>query len=133
MSARKIAAATRNPAGVSYFSWKDGQGSMILLYRDALTGQYGLKQWERADRSWAHYLPIDDELKPSAIADHGTMVVLHGRSGGENTLVAPEGAEAPRRWITRYLNTRYFEIPAGIEILCREGNLLVGGGADDVG
>ncbi|MEY2518630.1 MAG: hypothetical protein QOF24_389 [Verrucomicrobiota bacterium] len=129
----KIAAATRNPAGVSYFSWKNGQGSMILLYRDALTGQYGLKQWERADKSWAHYLPIEDELKPSTIGEHGTMVVLHGRNTGENTLVAPEGADAPRRWITRYLNTRYFDIPAGIEILCREGNLLVGGGVDDVG
>ena len=61
------------------------------------------------------------------------MVVLHGRNGGENTLLAPETAEAPRRWITRYLNTRYFEIPRDIEILCREGNLLVGGGADDLG
>jgi hypothetical protein len=129
----KIAAATRNPAGVSYFSWKGGQGSMILLHRDTLTGQYGLKQWERADKSWAHYLPIDDELKPPIIKEHGTMVVLHGRSGGENTLLAPETAEAPRRWITRYLNTRYFEIPRDIEILCREGNLLVGGGADDPG
>lgn len=61
------------------------------------------------------------------------MVVLHGRSSGENTLLAPKTAEAPRRWITRYLNTRYFEIPSNIEILCREGNLLVGGGAEDLG
>ena len=44
-------------AGVSYFSWKNGQGSMILLYRDDLTGRSGLKQWERADKTWAHYLP----------------------------------------------------------------------------
>ena len=29
----KIAAATRNPAGVLYFSWKAGQGSMIHLFR----------------------------------------------------------------------------------------------------
>src|SRR5437016_6407350 len=49
----KIAAATRNPAGVSYFSWKNGQGSMIRLYRDDLSGQYGLKQWEREDKTWA--------------------------------------------------------------------------------
>jgi hypothetical protein len=31
------------------------------------------------------------------------------------------------------LNSRYFEIPANIEILCREGNLLVGGGPEDIG
>ena len=129
----KIAAATRNPAGVSYFSWKNGQGSMILLHRDDLTGQYGLKQWERADKSWAHYLPIEDDLKPSIIKDHGTMVVLHGRNSGENTLMAPENVTAPKRWITRYLNSRYFEIPANVEILCREGSLLVGGGSEDIG
>lgn len=129
----KIAAATRHPAGVSYFSWKNGQGSMIQLHRDRLTGQYGLKQWERADHSWTHYLPIEDELKPSIIKDHGTMVVLHGHSDTDNTLVAPAGAPAPRRWITRYLNTRYFQIPQNIQISCREGNLLVGGGAEDLG
>ena len=129
----KIAAATRNPGGVSYFSWKDGQGSMIQLHRDDLTGQYGLKQWERADHSWTHYLPIEDELKPSAIKEHGTMVVLHGQSDADNTLLAPTGAPAARRWITRYLNTRYFQIPSNAQISCREGNLLVGGAADDLG
>lgn len=129
----KIAAATRNPAGVSYFSWKNGQGAMILLYRDELTGQYGLKQWERADKTWGYYLPIEDDLKPDTIKDHGTMVVLHGRHSGENTLLAPENAPAPRRWMTRYLNSRYFDIPANIEIVCREGNLLVGGGPEDIG
>ncbi len=129
----KIAAATRNHAGVSYFSWKNGQGSMILLHRDQLTGQYGLKQWERADKSWAHYLPIEDDVKPAIIKDHGTMVVLHGRNSGENTLLAPDGVDAPRRWITQYLNTRYFEVPPNIQILCREGSLLVGGNEDDPG
>jgi hypothetical protein len=129
----KIATATRNPAGVSYLSWKNGKGSMIYLYRDELTGDYGLKQWERADHSWTHYLPIEDDLKPSIIKDHGTMVVLHGRNSTDDTLRAPPGAAAPRRWITRYLNTRYFQIPANVQISCREGNLLVGGPADDVG
>lgn len=129
----KIAAATRNPAGVSYFSWKNGQGAMILLHRDEVTGQYGLKQWEREDKSWAYYLPIEDDVKPDTIKDHGTMVVLHGRNPGDNTLVAPDGAPAPRRWMTRYLNSRYFEILSNIEIVCREGNLLVGGGPEDLG
>jgi hypothetical protein len=129
----KISAATRNPAGVSYLSWKNGQGSMIKLYRDDLTGQYGLWQWEREDKTWAHYLPIEDELKPSIISDHGTMVVLHGYTAADNTMHAPEGAVAPRRWLTRYLNSRYFQIPPNIEIQCREGTLLVGGGSEDLG
>jgi Histidine kinase-, DNA gyrase B-, and HSP90-like ATPase len=129
----KIAAATRNPAGVSYFSWKNGVGSMIFLFRDELTQQYGLKQWERADGTWTHFLPIEDELKPDIIKDHGTMVVLHGKSPNDDTLFAPDISPAPRRWITRYLNARYFEIPKNITISCREGNLLAGGPADDIG
>ncbi len=129
----KIAAATRNPAGVSYFSWKNGVGSMIFLFRDELTQQYGLKQWERSDGTWQHYLPIEDELKPDVIKDHGTMVVLHGNGQHDDTLLAPSISPAPRRWITRYLNDRYFEIPRDITINCREGNLLVGGPADDLG
>jgi hypothetical protein len=129
----KIAAATRNPAGVSYFSWKDGAGSMIFLFRDELTQQYGLKQWERADGTWTHYLPIEDDVKPDIIKDHGTMVVLHGNSTNDDTLLAPDISAAPRRWITRYLNTRYFHIPDNVTISCREGNLLVGGPPDDIG
>jgi len=129
----KIAAATRNPAGVSYFSWKNGVGSMIFLFRDELTQQYGLKQWERVDGTWTHFLPIDDDVKPEIIKEHGTMVVLHGKGANEDTLLAPDISPAPRRWITRYLNTRYFHIPENITISCREGNLLAGGPADDLG
>jgi hypothetical protein len=129
----KIAAATRNPAGVSYFSWKNGVGSMIFLFRDELTQQYGLKQWERADGTWTHFLPIEDDVKPEIIKDHGTMVVLHGKSANDDTLFAPDISPAARRWITRYLNTRYFHIPENITISCREGNLLVGGPSDDIG
>ncbi len=129
----KIAAATRNPAGVSYLSWKNGIGSMIFLHRDDVTQQYGLKQFERADGTFTHFLPIEDELKPEVINDHGTMVVLHGSHGADNTLLAPPIAQAPKRWITRYLNTRYFHIPKNITISCREGNLLVPGPTDDLG
>jgi hypothetical protein len=129
----KIAAATRNRAGVSYFSWKNGVGSMIFLFRDELTQQYGLKQWERSDGTWTHFLPIEDDVKPEIIKDHGTMVVLHGAKAHDDTLIAPDIAPAPRRWITRYLNTRYFQIPENITISCREGNLLVGGPPDDLG
>jgi len=45
----KIAAAPRNPHGLIYLSWKDGVGAMIQLCRDAESGAYGVKQWERGD------------------------------------------------------------------------------------
>ena len=37
----KVAAAPRNPHGIVYVSWKDGEGSMIQLCRDASDRQVG--------------------------------------------------------------------------------------------
>jgi len=117
----KIAAATRNPAGVLYLSWKDEDGSMIHLFRDEDSGQYGLKQWQHSDGSYGHYLSIEDYVRPENIVDHGTKVVLMGMSEADNTMKPPEGAPSPSRWISKYLNTRYFRFPDGITVRAREG------------
>jgi len=117
----KISAATRNHLGVVYCSWKNSDGSMIQLYRDSQTGQYGLKQWERSDGTYDYYLPIEDDIKPNSIIEHGTKVVLLGNALEENTLQAPETAASPSRWISKYLNTRYFRFPGEITIKAREG------------
>jgi len=117
----KIAAATRNPFGVLYLSWKGGEGSMIQLFRDHSTGQYGLKQWRHADGSYEHYLPIEDDVKPEAIDDHGTMVVLLGATEDDETIRAPSGIPSPSRWISKYLNTRYFQLPQTVKLRAREG------------
>lgn len=117
----KIAAATRNPAGVVYVSWKRDEGSMIQLYRDVASGQYGLKQWRHKDGSYDHFLPLDDDVRPEAITHHGTRVVLLGLSEDSNTMQAPPGVPSPSRWISKYLNTRYFRFPEGVTIKAREG------------
>jgi len=117
----KITAATRNHYGVVYCSWKNGEGAMIRLLRDPTTGQYGLKQWERADGTFDHYVPIEDEVKPSQIGGHGTKVVLLGNTPDEDTMRPPEGAQSPSRWISKYLNGRYFRFPNGIVVRAREG------------
>jgi hypothetical protein len=117
----KIAAATRNPAGVLYLSWKDGEGSMIHLFRDEVSGQYGLKQWQHSDGSYGHYLPIDDYVRPENIVQRGTKVVLLGKSETTSTIIPPEGAASPSRWISKYLNTRYFRFPDGVTVKAREG------------
>jgi hypothetical protein len=117
----KIAAATRNPFGVLYLSWKHGQGSMIQLYRDGSTGQYGLKQWRHADGAYEHYLPLEDDVKPDVITDHGTMVVLLGAAEEDDTMRAPAGAASPSRWVSKYLNTRYFRLPESVSVKAREG------------
>lgn len=117
----KIAAATRNPAGVLYISRKDDETSMIHLFREESSGQYGLKQWQLADGNYAHYIPIEDSVTPPTITKRGTAVVLLGKTDTENTMQPPEGAASPSRWISKYLNTRYFKFPENITVKAREG------------
>lgn len=117
----KITAATRNPAGVLYLSWKQREGSMIHLYRDSDVGQYGLKQWQHHDGSYAHFLPLDDDVRPEFIREHGTKVVLLGYTEESNTMQAPPNAPSPSRWISKYLNTRFYRFPEGVTVKAREG------------
>ena len=107
----KIAAATRNHAGMVYLSWKNGRGSMIHLWRNPEDGKYGLIKLPRPDGSYGEDVELEDEVKPSIIHDHGTKIVLLGNSLEENTMKAPTGAPSPSRWIAKYLNTRFFRFP----------------------
>jgi hypothetical protein len=117
----KIAAATRNHAGLIYRSWKDGRGAMIHLWRDPKTGQYGLRQFEHDDGTFSYWLPLELAAKPEPIKQHGTMVVLSGDEDSAHTIAAPAGALSPSRWIAKYLNTRYFQFPKRVTIRAREG------------
>jgi len=117
----KIATASRNPFGVTYLSWKDGTGTMVQLCRDPGSGEYGLKRWRRADGGYGYWLPIEDDVKPPGIGEHGTCVVLMGRSAADNTMQAPSPSPSPSRWVSKYLNTRYFSFPEGISVKAREG------------
>ena len=117
----KIAAATKNPAGVIYQSWKDGRGWMVHLEKNGDTGEYGLRQWKLADGTYAHYFPLEDSVKPDSIGESGTKVVLLGLNSDANTMNAPDGAVSPSRWISKYLNTRYFRFPDGVSVRAREG------------
>jgi hypothetical protein len=116
----KVAAATRNHAGLLYLSWKEREGCMTHLWRDPDTGQYGIARAERNGR-FHDYLKISSDVKPSNIDDRGTKVVLLGMTDDHNTVEAPEGVDGRQRWIAKYLNTRYFRFPDGIEVKVREG------------
>jgi hypothetical protein len=116
----KIAAAARNHHGLRYLSWVDGVGSTIRLWRDPEMKQYGLHQHELPSGEFSYWAPVDDTVKPNVIDKHGTMVVLLGNSEDENTFIAPDGVSYAQRWISRYLNRRYFRFPEGIEVKVRE-------------
>jgi len=117
----KVAAATRNHAGLLYLSWKDGRGWLTHLWRDPNTGQYGIARSRREDGSYHDYLRLSDDVRPPLIDGHGTMVVLLGQDDEHNTVEPPEGIEGRQRWIQKYLNTRYFRFPEGIQVKVREG------------
>ena len=117
----KISAATRNPAGVVYQSWQSGKGSMIQLWRDPRTGEYGLKQFKLRDGSYSYVVPVADAFKPEQIDEHGTKVTLLGTDDDADTVAPPEGVPTPSRWFNRYLNGRYFAFPETVTIRAREG------------
>jgi hypothetical protein len=117
----KVAAATRNHYGLIYLSWKDGVGYTVHLWRDPETGEYGLRQFQLPDGDFAHWGRLEDTVKPEEFDQHGTRVVLLGNTAEQNTMTAPEGTASPSRWISRYLNTRYYRFPDGINVRAREG------------
>ncbi len=117
----KITTATRNHAGVLYLSWRNREGSMIHMKKDVNSGHYGLKQWQHKDHLYSYFLQIEDDVKPELIKDSGTKVVLVGNTEDDNTMQAPLGALSPSRWISKYLNSRFFKFPDGIIVKAREG------------
>jgi hypothetical protein len=115
----KIAAVPLNPHGLVYMSWLNGVGHMIHLWLDPDEQVYGLKRWpQNGGEFWT---PVSNELKPKEIGEHGTMVVLLGHTDDENTTEPPSGTPMKSRWLLRYLNTRYFRFPKGVEVKAREG------------
>lgn len=112
----KISAAPANPEGLIYMSWVDGRGYMIHLHRES-NGQYGLRRYPGGE-FWAS---VGNDPKPSVIKQHGTMVVLLGKHSAHNTIEPPNNVRMPRKWILRYLNSRFFRFPSGVEVSAVEG------------
>jgi hypothetical protein len=118
----KVTAGARNPEGVLYLSWRGGQGGMVQFKRaGGPMSPYGLVRWEAPGGRRPSFQPAPERMKPDLIKDHGTMVVLMGGSPDDAT-VLPPGAPASQglKWLSRYLNTRYFEFPAGVDVQVRE-------------
>jgi hypothetical protein len=66
-------------------------------------------------------MPLENDARPEYIEDHGTRVVLLGNSEDSNTMQAPPKVPSPSRWISKYLNSRYFRFPSDVTIKAREG------------
>ena len=128
----KTALLPWNTYGVVVVSWVDGEGSMIWITRDSKSGEFGLRYFEAEDPDTGDVrienvvAPFNDEdhgcdwnqVKPDWIDDHGTVIVLLGKDGIENTVLGDptRTEEATIKGVSAYLNRRIWEIPAGVTI-----------------
>lgn len=122
----KISTAAWNPYGVEIRSWKNGIGHLIRLVHDQRTDQYGLEQFPMEDGTFPDYLDLSQvensvDYKSPIIEDHGTMVVLLGRSLDHDTTSAPDTQEITHRdyWFQHVANKQFYRIPFGITLTSR--------------
>jgi hypothetical protein len=118
----KVAAGSRNPHGLEYRSWHQGQGALVCFKRHP-DGRWGLEpqRWENGRTEF--WRPLSEADKPWLLRgqDHGTQVVLLGQHERHDTTQAPQSVTDTRRhWITRYLNARFLRLPSQVEVLVRE-------------
>jgi hypothetical protein len=118
----KVASLPWNPHGVVVMSWKDGQGSMIWIRLDEESGDYELVEFQDEKRrtvvvdpavvNWPGMGEVDWGLvKPGWIDDHGTVIVLLGSEGHEDTVLGdPAADEAKLKGLSLYLNTRFWDL-----------------------
>lgn len=132
-----------NPEGVEFRSWKDGKGyvcTLAKLREENGIPIYGTIDHEYADKDGAvlsvlSVVPLEEPyfsedeialMKPPFINDHGTVVVLHGKSEGDDTTLMPDdlreelitdgrSKEHTAYWQTHIYNSQYFTIPDGIK------------------
>jgi hypothetical protein len=118
----KIAGVTRNHQGLVYLSWApESPGASTCLWRDPKTGHYGLQRFRDDDGTIRSYVELDDSVKPALIGAHGTKVTLLGMTPDQDTTEAPSDVTARSRWLARFLNSRYFDLPRFVTIKVREG------------
>jgi hypothetical protein len=116
------AACSRNPHGLEYRSWHQGEGALVCFKRD-LDGRWGLEPQRWADGHVDYWRPLGEAEKPWLLRgqDHGTQVVLLGQHERRDTTQAPASVtDARRHWVTRYLAGRFLRFPSQVEVLVRE-------------
>ncbi len=126
-----------NPEGVEFRSWRDGDAYVCTLAK--LREENGIPIYGTLDTDFGEgvvlsVIPLkapyftEEEIalmKPPFITDHGTVVVLHGKSEGDDTTLMPDdlrdelvtdgrSREHTGYWQTHIYNSQYFAIPEGI-------------------
>ncbi|WP_213030709.1 hypothetical protein, partial [Acinetobacter baumannii] len=83
---------------------------------------YGLQGVVHSSGKTEYAPKISNAKRPKIVSEHGTRVTLLGMLPDQDTMLPPEGIGGIREsWIIRYLNTRFFRIPEGVELFGRIG------------
>jgi hypothetical protein len=131
-----------NPEAVEFRSWIDGKGYVCTLAK--LREENGIPIYGTIDHEYTDndgrpvsvlsVVPLEEPyftegeialMKPPFITDHGTVVVLHGKSEGDDTTLMPDdlreelvtdgrSREHTAYWQTHIYNSQYFSIPGEI-------------------
>jgi len=110
----KLSAIAGNRHGVIYVSWQKNKPFTVVWKHcgmvKSLTGPGN---------------PLN-VAKPSIIKDHGVLVIFMGESKTDNTARKSgyKDEQAGMMWVARYLNERYFELPAGVKIVSKVGETV---------
>ncbi len=128
-----------NGFGLLVLSWVEGNCSMIRLRR-AEGGGYGLECFEDVEydangaanrilstcvdpegfEAFPFYGCDVARIKPDWLGDHGTMIVLLGEGPDSDTILGdPSRNEGRIHGVARYLNSRFWELPDGVEVRVR--------------
>ncbi len=118
----KISSLTRNHFGVQYESWQGGVGNTIIIRYNPKYDVFGIQGFPDANGNIVYHRPIPDSQRPDQIQTHGTRVTLFGNALDQDTMAPPWGVSGTKSsWLYEYLNKRYFQLPAGIDVLVRQG------------
>jgi hypothetical protein len=115
----KIAAATRNPEGLIYRSWRDGKSCLAQLVIDEEAKEVGFRRWEIEDGAWEDILiDINPETRPHPITEHGVSVTLLGTHEYDHTFLGPARLNTDYKswWLFRALNRRYYRLPVPVKV-----------------
>ena len=118
----KVAAGSRNPHGLEYRSWQQGAGALVRFKRHD-DGRWGLEPQAWPDGHLDFWRPLSETEKPWLLRGlaHGTQVVLLGERERHDTTQAPTSVvESRQQWVTRYLTSRFLQLPEQVEVLVRE-------------
>jgi hypothetical protein len=116
----KIASLPWNPDGVVVISHKAGKASMIWIMLEPDSGDYELVEFQSDGKTTCVIDPrrageIDGidwgAICPPWVKDHGTIVVLLGKDGFQDTVLGnPEAGEKEIKGLSVYLNTRFWDL-----------------------